>query len=185
MNSHNPGTPRDSNKHGEPHVERASAKPVQLCFLSHSPGETERLGQRLGVLLQPGDGVSLIGELGAGKTCFVRGLARGLGIDAADEVRSPTWMLMLEYEGPVPLLHLDAYFEGRTADFLEDGLEARLAEEGVLVVEWGEKLRHKLPQDFLKVHLEHLSEGTRRIVLVLEGAWVDRIGGELNLEENP
>jgi tRNA threonylcarbamoyladenosine biosynthesis protein TsaE len=120
----------------------------------------------------------LVGELGAGKTCFVRGLARGLGIDAPEEVRSPTWMLMLEYEGPVPLLHLDAYFEGRTADFLEDGLEARLAEEGVLVVEWGEKLRNKLPGDFLQVYLEHVSENKRLLRFVLKGVWADRIPGD-------
>ncbi len=157
----------------------ASPKPPsELCLESHSPEETERFGQQLGALLRAGDGVSLIGELGAGKTCFVRGLARGLGIDRPEEVRSPTWMLMLEYEGPIPLLHLDAYFEGRTADFLEDGLEARLAEEGVLVVEWGEKLRNKLPEDFLKVHLAHISEKSRRLCLVLEGAWADRIPGD-------
>ncbi len=157
--------------------ESGKASP-ELVLESRSPEETEAFGQRLGVLLRAGDGISLVGELGAGKTCFVRGLARGLGIDEPEEVRSPTWMLMLEYEGPVPLLHLDAYFEGRTADFLEDGLEARLAEEGVLVVEWGEKLREKLPEDFLVIHIEHVSEGERRLRLVLSGAWADRIPRE-------
>ncbi len=170
MNCHRPGYPREGGDLGGPRD-----YPPQLLLESHSPEETEHYGQKLGALLRPGDGISLIGELGAGKTCFVRGLARGLGIDAPEEVRSPTWMLMLEYEGPIPLLHLDAYFEGRTADFLEDGLEARLAEEGVLVVEWGEKLRNKLPGDFLKVHLAHVSESNRRLCFVLEGAWADRI----------
>lgn len=130
---------------------------------SHSPEETEELGRRLGERLTAGQGVALDGELGAGKTVFTRGIAVGLGVDEPGEVRSPTYVLMVEHPGPIPLLHLDAYFAARSRDFLVDGGEAYLQEGGVLVVEWAGRLDVALPDDFLQVRLRHAGEQTREI----------------------
>ena len=143
---------------------------------SLSPDETLDLGRRLGRLLSAGEGVALEGELGAGKTLLVRGLAEGLGVDAPEEVRSPTYLLMIEHPGPIPLRHLDAYFAQRSSDFLADGGEAYLLEEGVLAVEWGERLRQELPPGFLRIRIEHTGLETRRITLSgLASIWRDRI----------
>jgi len=130
---------------------------------THSPEQTEELGRRLGERLIAGQGVALDGELGAGKTVFTRGIAAGLGVDEPDEVRSPTYVLMVEHPGPTPLLHLDAYFAERSRDFLVDGGEAYLQEGGVLVVEWAGRLDVDLPEDFLRVCLRHAGERTREI----------------------
>ncbi|MAE76251.1 MAG: tRNA (adenosine(37)-N6)-threonylcarbamoyltransferase complex ATPase subunit type 1 TsaE [Planctomycetes bacterium] len=128
-----------------------------------SAADTERLGAEVGRLLGPGDGVALKGELGAGKTVFVRGLGRGLGIDDPEDIRSPTYLLMIEHPGPTPLLHMDAYFAERSQDLLADGGEAYLVEGGVLAVEWADRLRMTLPEAFLQVELAHLPEGGRTV----------------------
>ena len=89
-------------------------------------------------------------------------MALGLGVDEPDEVRSPTYVLMVEHPGPVPLLHMDAYFAERGADFLADGGEAYLLEGGVLAVEWAERLGFDLPPEFLEVAGTHtVREGLR------------------------
>ncbi|PIE21940.1 MAG: tRNA (adenosine(37)-N6)-threonylcarbamoyltransferase complex ATPase subunit type 1 TsaE [Planctomycetota bacterium] len=145
------------------------------CF-SRGPEETEALGAALGRLLQIGEGVALRGELGAGKTVFVRGLAQGLEVDEPGEVRSPTYLLMVEHPGPIPLLHLDAYFAKRGNDFLADGGQAYLSEAGVVAIEWAEKLSAQLPEDFLVIELEHCSEEQRRLrIMGQRERWGQRI----------
>ncbi len=141
-------------------------QPEELgVWRSLSSEATFRLGEALGRRLKPSQGLGLAGELGAGKTVFVRGLAKGMQVEAPEEVRSPTWMLMVEHPGPLPLLHMDAYFSGRGEDFLADGGEAYLQEGGVLAVEWADRLAWDLPEDFLQVHIDHESPETRRIQL--------------------
>lgn len=130
-----------------------------------SEAETLALGRALGERLETGRGLVLIGELGAGKTVFVRGLARGLAVEEPEEVRSPTYLLMIEHPGPKPLLHLDAYFAERSREFLEDGGEAYLRDGFVLAVEWADRLGLPVPADFLRVEIEHRSPERRRIVL--------------------
>ena len=136
-----------------------------LRWFSQGPEETQSLGAALGRRLQIGEGVALRGELGAGKTVFVRGLAIGLAVEDPSEVRSPTYLLMVEHPGPIPLLHLDAYFAKRGNDFLADGGQAYLSEAGVVAVEWAEKLSAPVPEDFLVVELEHLGERERQVRL--------------------
>jgi tRNA threonylcarbamoyladenosine biosynthesis protein TsaE len=139
---------------------------------TESATATEALGRKLGEQLRGGRVLALVGELGAGKTTFVRGLAHGLGVDHPEEVRSPTWLLMVEHEGPVPLLHMDAYFAGRGADFLADGGAAYSAEEGVLVVEWADRLAQSLPVDSLVVEIAHRGEDRRELRFAgLADAW--------------
>ena len=148
-----------------------------LQWFSQSPEETEMLGAALGRRMQIGEGVALRGELGAGKTVFVRGLAIGLEVEEPGEVRSPTYLLMVEHPGPIPLLHLDAYFAKRGNDFLADGGQAYLSEAGVVAVEWAEKLSAQVPEEFLVIELEHRGESERKLRLSGDAErWAQRIG---------
>ncbi|HMQ21935.1 MAG TPA: tRNA (adenosine(37)-N6)-threonylcarbamoyltransferase complex ATPase subunit type 1 TsaE [Planctomycetota bacterium] len=135
-------------------------------FVTESEEATRDLGRRLGALLEPGDGIVLEGELGAGKTVFVRGLAEGLGVDDPSEVRSPTYLLMIEHEGDKPLLHVDAYFAGRSRDFLADGGEAYLREGFVVAIEWAERLEAAVPAAFHRVRIRHVGELQREITIL-------------------
>ncbi|MEZ5989183.1 MAG: tRNA (adenosine(37)-N6)-threonylcarbamoyltransferase complex ATPase subunit type 1 TsaE [Planctomycetota bacterium] len=151
---------------------------VLARFTSRSPAATRALGAALGARLGPSQGLALSGELGAGKTVLVRGLAEGLGVDEPGEVRSPTWLLMVEHPGPIPLLHLDAYFADRGRDFLADGGQAYLQEGGVLAVEWADRLELPLPEDFLEVELAHLDEEERQVVVRgRPDPWAARLAG--------
>src|SRR5438874_222632 len=116
-------------------------------FISHSPAETESLGAQFGRTAQSGLVVALSGELGAGKTQFVKGLARGLGISA--RVHSPTFTLVNEYGGGrLKLFHLDLYRLETPAQLASAGIEEFLEPEGVAVIEWAERLlgKHRLPR---------------------------------------
>lgn len=132
---------------------------------SLSPEATEELGARLGATLGPGCVVALRGELGAGKTVLVRGLARGLGIEEA--VTSPSFTLMHEFEGRCPLYHFDAWMSGREELFLEGGGAEYLGGDGVAVVEWADRVSEWLPDERLEILLEHLSPTERRLTIGL------------------
>ena len=129
-------------------------------FFSKSPDQTRRLGMRLGALLRPGDLVCLQGDLGAGKTTFVQGAARGWG--ALDEVSSPTFVLVNAYRRPdgAQLSHLDAYRVESLVEAEELDLEALLA-IGPLFIEWPERIEPILPVDRLWAWLEYESEEHR------------------------
>ena len=120
------------------------------------------LGVWLGTRLRAGQGLALVGELGAGKTCLARGVARGLGVLDPDAVQSPTYLLVIEHEGPVPMLHLDAYLPAKLSGFLADGGLDYLAERsGVIVVEWADRIRDLLPEATVWVELIPLQGGGR------------------------
>jgi tRNA threonylcarbamoyladenosine biosynthesis protein TsaE len=129
-------------------------------FFSRSPDQTRRLGMRLGVLLQPGDLVCLQGELGAGKTTLVQGIAQGWG--ALDEVSSPTFVLVNAYRRPDlnQLFHFDAYRVDSPGEAEELDLDALLS-QGPLVVEWPERVESILPVKRLWAWLEYESEELR------------------------
>jgi len=135
------------------------------AFISHSPAETESLGEVWGRAAQRGWVIALSGELGAGKTQLVKGLARGLGIPA--RVHSPTFTLVNEYAGGrLRLFHLDLYRLETREQILSAGLEEFLAPAGVTVMEWAERiydLRFTM-DDLKKVQIEVVSETERRIV---------------------
>ena len=119
-----------------------------LTFWLPDAAATEQLGVELGRRLRAGATLALVGDLGAGKTCLVRGLARGLGVDDPEAVASPTYLLVIEHPGPTPLLHMDAYLPGKLQGFLADGGLDYLAERrAVVAVEWGDRLRGVLPPD--------------------------------------
>jgi tRNA threonylcarbamoyladenosine biosynthesis protein TsaE len=127
---------------------------------------TERFGEWLGRQLAPGDTVGLVGELGAGKTTLVRGLARGLGIDDPDAVCSPTYLLVVEHAGCVRLLHADAYLPGKLHGFLADGgLEYLFDARAVVVVEWADRVREHLPPRTLWIEIADAPGGGRHLRL--------------------
>ena len=132
--------------------------------------DTRAAGRALAPLIRPGDALALTGELGAGKTTFVQGLAAGLGF--AGHVVSPTFTLVREYEGRMRIHHVDVYRLERVQDVLDLGLDDATAEGGVLLVEWGDAVEGLLSPDHLVVTLTTLSpeEETRSIVFEGVGA---------------
>ena len=132
-------------------------------FFTSSEVETGAVGSELATTLARGDVVLLIGDLGAGKTAFVRGLAEGLGI-ASDQVSSPTFTLVQEYRaGRVPLVHVDLYRLDDPREIDDLGLD-EIAEEAVLAIEWAEK-HPRPPREAIRVLLEHAGETGRRITV--------------------
>ena len=144
---------------------------LMATFISHSPAETEALGEKFGRAAQRGWVIALSGDLGAGKTQFVRGLARGLG--CAGRVHSPTFTLVNEYGGGrLKLFHLDLYRLETAEQILSAGIEEYLSPDGVSVIEWAERiydLRFAIC-DFKKVQIEILSETARKIIYDDSGA---------------
>lgn len=140
-----------------------------LDFWSHSAEQTVRFGARLGELLQPGDLLTLSGELGAGKTTFVTGLSRGWG--SADQVTSPTFVLVNDYRRPdgLHLWHLDAYRLASGAEAVAMGLDDLLADGGVMVIEWPEHLAEALPAERLSVTLRWVDDTRRGLRFAASG----------------
>ena len=128
-----------------------------------APEDTQALGERLGRTLGSGDVVGLIGELGAGKTCFVQGLVRGLGVTA--RATSPTFVLVNEYRGRVPVHHVDVYRVDSLAELLALGLPELFASAGVTIVEWADKLLSLLPQDAILVRITGVGDEPRQIMI--------------------
>jgi len=135
--------------------------------LSHSEDDTASAGERLGRSLQAGDVVLLYGDLGAGKTAFVRGLARGIGAPP-DDVSSPTFTLIQEYSGRLTLYHVDLYrLEPREVDDL--GLDELVAGEGVVAIEWAERWTGR-PDGVIEVRIEDAGGDQRRLTVRTSGA---------------
>jgi tRNA threonylcarbamoyladenosine biosynthesis protein TsaE len=123
------------------------------AFSSGAAERTEALGEALGAVLAPGHVVGLVGELGAGKTCFVRGVARGAGVAEGAGVASPTFTLINEYSGRILIAHIDLYRVGEAAELVELGVEHYLGGQGACLVEWFDRFAEDLGRDrSLQVH---------------------------------
>lgn len=134
-------------------------------FVTECEQETEALGERLAGRLEPGAVVAFTGDLGAGKTAFTRGLARGLGI--AERVTSPTFTVVNEYEGGrLPLFHFDMYRLGSSGELFDIGWEDYLARGGVCAVEWSENVSDALEEDTIFVKIRRGASEGQRIVTV-------------------
>ena len=138
-------------------------------FITHSPEETEAVARQLGKQLRPGTVLAYLGDLGAGKTAFTRGLAKGLG--ATDMVTSPTYTIVNEYlSGRLPLFHFDMYRLASSDDLWDIGWEDYLERGGVCAVEWSENVADAM-EDAITVRIEKLGEETRRITIE-GGEWL-------------
>ena len=130
--------------------------------ISHSAAETMAFGRQLAATLQPGDVLALSGDLGAGKTCLVKGIAAGLGIP--HEVTSPTFTLIHEYGGGrCPLAHIDLYRLETPRAAMAIGIEDYLSGSGITVIEWAERIESLLPPKTKRIHLTAIDELTRQI----------------------
>lgn len=135
---------------------------MRLEINSTGPEMTREVGRHLGELAREGDVILLVGDLGSGKTCLTQGIAWGLGI--ADYALSPTFVIMRELHGRLPLYHVDLYRIDRLAETEDLGLDDYLYGHGVTVVEWAEKALSLMPRECLLVKLEWVSEGERHLV---------------------
>ncbi|WLR51068.1 tRNA (adenosine(37)-N6)-threonylcarbamoyltransferase complex ATPase subunit type 1 TsaE [Bacillus tianshenii] len=128
-------------------------------FETTSPEETKQIAERLAALLLPGDVLTLEGDLGAGKTTFTKGLAKGLGVKRT--VNSPTFTIIKEYQGRMPFYHMDVY---RLENSDEDlGFEEYFFGEGVTVVEWAQFIADELPEQYLEIVVHHTGDDQRKI----------------------
>lgn len=134
-------------------------------WISTSAEETMKFSKRLGELIKPGDVLLLEGDLGAGKTTFTKGLA--LGLEIKKTVNSPTFTIIKEYLGRMPLYHMDVY---RVQDSYEDlGFDEYFEGEGVTVVEWAHLIEEQLPEERMEIYIYHSSENERKICLKPKG----------------
>ncbi|MDO8635908.1 MAG: tRNA (adenosine(37)-N6)-threonylcarbamoyltransferase complex ATPase subunit type 1 TsaE [Dehalococcoidia bacterium] len=138
-----------------------------MLFISRSPQATQAIGRKLGEIMRPGDVILLIGELGAGKTCFVQGLARGLGVE--ENISSPSFVLLRQYVGRLPLYHVDLYRLEKLPEIADLGLDDYFYSEGVSVIEWANRALELLPAEHLLIELKIVSARQRRIALTPEG----------------
>ena len=134
---------------------------MTLTLETKSPAETQALGERLGRALVAGDVVALTGDLGAGKTSFVQGLARGLGIRG--RVASPSFTIVNEHEGRLPLFHVDFYRLESARELEHIGFEDYFARGGVVVVEWAERFWSALPAERLEIRIDIAGDEARRL----------------------
>ncbi len=137
----------------------------QIQITTESLEETQLLGQKIGTSISAGTVICLTGDLGSGKTSFVQGLARGLGVPNNYYITSPTYVLINEYPGRYPLFHVDLYRIENPVDFQDIGLYEILHGNGVVAVEWADKLSKDLQCEYLSVHFEILNDESRKLII--------------------
>ena len=132
-----------------------------LTFTTSSAEETITLGEKIGRLLKKGDIIAMQGTLAAGKTTITKGIAQALGI--TDTITSPTFCLISEYYGSMPLYHFDVYRLDGTEDFINLGADDMLYGDGVSIIEWSEKIMEELPSNTIILRLTPQADGSRLI----------------------
>lgn len=132
-----------------------------LTFITHSPEETIELGEKIGKLLKKGDVIAMQGTLAAGKTTITKGIAKSLNID--DTITSPTFCLISEYYGKMPLYHMDVYRLEGGEDFVNLGTDDMIYGNGVSIIEWSEKIMDELPKRTIILKITPNDDGSRKI----------------------
>lgn len=132
-----------------------------MKFITSSPEETVALGKKIGGMLKNGDVIAMQGTLAAGKTTITKGIAAALGIE--DTITSPTFCLISEYQGKMPLYHMDVYRLNGAEDFAELGTDDMIYGNGVSIIEWSEKIMTELPQKTILLKITPQEDGTRLI----------------------
>ncbi len=141
----------------------------QLTLLTSSPEETELIGQRLGKQLRRGMFLALSGNLGGGKTCFTRGIVASIAPESAELVSSPTFAIMNEYPGQIPVYHFDFYRLSGSSEIIELGFEEYFDGDGVCIAEWAERIDDLLPTGQISILFEYLDDNRRRLTFQASG----------------
>jgi tRNA threonylcarbamoyladenosine biosynthesis protein TsaE len=155
-------------------VHWTAKNPATVVCLSNSEADTDEVGAQIARLLAAGDVVALVGDLGAGKTRFVKAVASALGVPA-DDVSSPTFTLIQEYAGRIPIRHCDTYRLRDVDEFVELGLDELFSLDGIAMVEWSDRVEDYLPLDRLVVRIEIESPTVRRFEVSATGDRSQRI----------
>ncbi len=138
--------------------------------ISNSPDETEKIGEKLASRLRSGDLIALYGELGSGKTCFVKGLARGLKVKQT--VKSPSYSIINEYSGKYPVFHIDFYRLENDADIEGTGWLDYFDYNGIIIIEWANRVKKLLPKRRFDVYFDVLGDETRQLeIIAVDGTW--------------
>ncbi len=132
-------------------------------FVTKTAKETIALGKKIGAKLKPGDILAFYGDLGSGKTTMIKGIGLGLGVTEEDIVKSPSFIMINEYKGRLPIYHIDLYRVRNIKEVLSIGFDDYIYGEGVCLIEWAEKAEGQLPENIIKVELESISENERKI----------------------
>ncbi len=142
---------------------------MRFSFSTNSHEESINAGRFLGEELEAACVIGLVGDLGAGKTCFVKGIAGGLNNIPEREVTSPTFTILQEYDGRIPLYHFDAYRLGGTNDLVDIGFDDYVEGPGVSVIEWADNITDAIPEERLLIDIELVGENSRRFNCCAEG----------------
>ena len=140
-------------------------KNTKIEIISVSADQTSEIARFIGGKLRKGDILALSGELGSGKTCFTGGLARGLGVDEKYQITSPTFTLINEYPARFKLYHFDVYRLNGYSEFEDLGYEEYFCSDGIVVIEWAEKIVKILPADTFFISFEYIDENRRKIII--------------------
>jgi tRNA threonylcarbamoyladenosine biosynthesis protein TsaE len=143
--------------------------------VSRSARQTTSWGRKFGRLVQGGEIIGLVGELGAGKTSFVRGFAAGAGVGKDAWVRSPTFTLINEYQGRLPVYHIDLYRIGKAGELDELNLREYLYSEGVSLIEWFDFLPATEVDEFLEIRISHTGRATRELTFAARGERYEKL----------
>lgn len=168
------------NKHSK-RVSPSFLQQKRLRLVSKSIKETRVLGRMIARHLRKGDILCLFGEIGAGKTVLTKGIASGLGLKS-DVIISPTFVLLREYNGRLPFYHFDFYRLNEPRDIAGTGYEEYFYNEGVSVVEWPQRLKHLMPDEFLKIELKIMKESTRILFISGRGMRYEELLEEINAD---
>ncbi len=150
-------------------------------FISKNRQETVNLGKRLGKNLKAEDLIALCGQLGSGKTVLTKGIAEGLGVKQSGYVNSPSFVILKEYKGRVPLYHFDIYRLNDISQFSTVGYGEYFYGKGVSVIEWADKVKEALPKEYLLIDIEILSKNERKITLKPHGKRYETLLGKIKL----
>jgi len=150
-------------------------------FDSKNKAETIKLGGKLGKMLQEGDVIALSGQLGSGKTVLTKGIAEGLGVKGSNCVNSPSFVILKEYKGRIPLYHFDVYRLKDISQFSTVGYGEYFYGRGVSVIEWADKVKEALPKEYLLINIEIIGENERSFKIKAYGGRYEALLRKLKL----
>ena len=155
---------------------------MNLTIITKSPEETKNLGKEVSKLTKPGDLLAFYGELGVGKTCFIQGISQGLKVK--DYVTSPSFTIINEYQGKIPIYHFDLFRLDNAEEILELGYKEYFYGEGLTVIEWAEKIEQLLPKEHLEIEIKFKDRYQRTISFISQGDRFNKFLEELNRIDN-